>query len=389
MERAPFSLFTKQLKAGKFWYVRYYNPDTGKYDVYRSTKIKCTGKQGNKFKAYDWAKEHTPEVRINKQKLIPFIKAFWADDSPYLKKKRLVDQKPLSPDYVLAHQIMIKTHLETYKPFKDLYIEDIKPGLIDDWKLYKLEHGLGVRRVNAGMQTMRVPLRYAYERGDLEVYPFRRVKNIPYKPKEKGILTLEEIKKIQETHEPDPRIYLSLQLAIFAGLRRGEVRGLKWEDIDEQHQCIEVRHNFINSEGVKECKWGSSRKAPLSPQIIAALKDVKRVAPYRSKTDFIMFNLEDRTVPCSNALIRSGFNRMMTSIGIKEEERKKRNLTYHGLRHTFVTMARMSGLPDIVVQALAGHKSSQMMDHYSHGNKIIDFSEVIDRISLRMKAKDL
>jgi hypothetical protein len=35
----------------------------------------------------------------------------------------------------------------------------------------------------------------------------------------------------------------------------------------------------------------------------------------------------------------------------------------------------MAGLPDITVQALAGHKSAEMMNHYSHAAQVIDFSE--------------
>jgi len=52
-----------------------------------------------------------------------------------------------------------------------------------------------------------------------------------------------------------------------------------------------------------------------------------------------------------------------------------RNLTLHGLRHTFVTLGRLSGIPDLVIQALAGHKSSAMMEHYSHASQVIDFDE--------------
>lgn len=54
-------------------------------------------------------------------------------------------------------------------------------------------------------------------------------------------------------------------------------------------------------------------------------------------------------------------------------EQKKRNLTFHSLRHSFITLSRLDGIPDLDVQAIAGHSSREMMEHYSHADKVIDF----------------
>ncbi len=116
------------------------------------------------------------------------------------------------------------------------------------------------------------------------------------------------------------------------------------------------------------------------PSLVYALQKLRDVSEYTNLTDYVLFSLYARNEPCSIDLLRSGFNRMMRNIGIKPDERKKRNLSYHSMRHTFVTLARVSGLPDITAQALAGHKSSQMMERYSHGEKVIDFQEVLDKM---------
>ncbi len=55
--RSPFSLYTKKLKSGLVWYVRFYNPQTGKYSISRSTGIPCNGKRGNQVEAYKVATE--------------------------------------------------------------------------------------------------------------------------------------------------------------------------------------------------------------------------------------------------------------------------------------------------------------------------------------------
>ena len=78
---------------------------------------------------------------------------------------------------------------------------------------------------------------------------------------------------------------------------------------------------------------------------------------------------------------------MLKNAGISPEEQKRRNLTLHGMRHTFVTMARMAGLPDITVQALAGHKSAEMMNRYSHAAQVIDFEDARSRME-RMRQEN-
>jgi integrase len=53
-------------------------------------------------------------------------------------------------------------------------------------------------------------------------------------------------------------------------------------------------------------------------------------------------------------------------------EQAERNITFHALRHTFVSLLRLAGISDIQVQALAGHKSSQMMDRYPHPTRVVE-----------------
>jgi integrase len=57
----------------------------------------------------------------------------------------------------------------------------------------------------------------------------------------------------------------------------------------------------------------------------------------------------------------------MDAIGmIHKDARKNRKLSFHSMRHSFVTRAREAGLSDFVVSALSGHKTTRMVEHYSH-----------------------
>jgi len=61
-----------------------------------------------------------------------------------------------------------------------------------------------------------------------------------------------------------------------------------------------------------------------------------------------------------------GFESMLRDIGISEETQKARKIVFHSLRHTYVSLSRGAGVPDFVVQRIAGHKTMGMTDKYSH-----------------------
>lgn len=138
-------------------------------------------------------------------------------------------------------------------------------------------------------------------------------------------------------------------------------------------QILNIRHNHVSTEGSELPKCGSSRKVPLPNVVRNILKKTKDEAEFSDPEDFVFSRTESRGKPLTENFFRYGLAKCLKAIGIPPSDQKARNLTFHGLRHTFVTLGRMAGLSDIVIQALAGHKSAQMMEHYSHAGQIIDF----------------
>ena len=373
--RSPFSLYVKNLKSGPIWYARFTH-ENGDYAGSVSTGIPVTGKKGRKQEAIKIAEELAEKIVAPKTPyFLDYLESFWKHDSPYVKSKRLVDKKPLSAMYLENNAAGIRLHVKPYEKFKNLRISEVKAGVIEDWKIWAIEKGVGTRRINAMLQAMSVPKRYAYDRGDIDANPFNRVKRVSYTESEKGVLSRSEVAKLLETKDKDPRATVAIKLAVLTGIRRGEVRGMRWKDIDEDEGIIHIVNNYVNSEGDKECKRGSNRDVLLPSAIKEDLAYLRENSPHPFPDDYVMFNLDNRKVPCSVEVPRLGFVRMLEAIGITKEQQKERNLTFHGMRHTFVTLARMAGLPDITVQALAGHKSAEMMNRYSHANQVIDFNE--------------
>lgn len=78
--------------------------------------------------------------------------------------------------------------------------------------------------------------------------------------------------------------------------------------------------------------------------------------------------------PIPQLTISNGFKRMMKIIGITTEVQTTRNLVFHRLRYTFVSLSRASGIPAFIVQKMAGHSTMGMTNNYSHSEGIFDFA---------------
>ncbi|MGO8693095.1 MAG: tyrosine-type recombinase/integrase [Rectinemataceae bacterium] len=82
----------------------------------------------------------------------------------------------------------------------------------------------------------------------------------------------------------------------------------------------------------------------------------------------------------SDDLIKRWFRTMLDAIGIDAAARRDRQISFHSLRHTFVSLAREAGIGMYVVQMIARHKSGRMTELYSDHAEIIDFEEVRKKI---------
>jgi integrase len=77
---------------------------------------------------------------------------------------------------------------------------------------------------------------------------------------------------------------------------------------------------------------------------------------------------------CRTSVVESFF-KALEAVGIGEEERKRRNLTFHSWRHFFNTTLLMANVTDSKVMAVTGHVTEKMKEHYTHFDTT-EFTEV-------------
>ncbi|MEO8716702.1 MAG: site-specific integrase [Burkholderiales bacterium] len=136
---------------------------------------------------------------------------------------------------------------------------------------------------------------------------------------------------------------LIVLLAITTGMRRGEIMGLRWADLDLK-RCQAVLHKTKNK---------TKRAVPLMPQVLVLLQTHAKVR--RLDTDLV-FPLPGRDKPLDPA---RPFQTVLKKAKID-------SFRFHDLRHTAASYLAMSGatLPEIA--AVLGHKTFAMVKRYAH-----------------------
>ena len=436
--RYPFTLYRKKSNNGTtIWHARIWDETLNKYAFSRSTGVLVEGKKEHRREAEEAARklyeeftrpkttepqptatqpaETTPvvtqptptpaqppqEVPNNPKKaavantpLIEYLSNFWTPNSEYAQFKRDVQKHPLTPYYIEMNHDDVRRHVEPFPGFSGITVGTLTKATLKKWLIWlasrktqrrkkdgTLIEGdtLSSRRANAVLQSVRVAVRWAVDNEEIDTDPFRKLGEVTEDMREKGVLTLEERNALINMPITDPRRRLVMLLGCLCGLRRGEMRGLQW---GVANGIITVQHNYIDNEGLKMPKYNSIRKVPVPSAVQGLLDTLHRNAINASPESFVLESPYRPGEPLNNNFFRDGVEKELSNLGITEGEQKERFISCHSLRHTFVTLAQLSGIPEVIISALAGHKNVAVTKKYSHVPQVIDFNDARKKIEL-------
>ena len=153
-------------------------------------------------------------------------------------------------------------------------------------------------------------------------------------------------------------VYEMYYIELATGLRRGELLGLKWQDIDWKNGIIKVRRQVarVNGEIVEAPlkTKNSYRAVSISPQAIEVLREQKR-----KSNDTYVFPSPNGG-PISPDSVNNMLKRVLERAGIPK-------VRFHDLRHTFATIALQNGVDIKTVSGMLGHFSAGFtLDTYAH-----------------------
>jgi integrase len=167
----------------------------------------------------------------------------------------------------------------------------------------------------------------------------------------------------------DDRLGHAWELAL-SGLRRGEIAGLRWADIDFDGKTLSIMNNRVSAGGravENDPKSATSRRTlPLPDRLVTVMKAAKarqateRLAlgsAYRSGAYVVSNEIGD---PYSPAVLSRYWRDAVKAAGV-------RHIKLHAARHTCATLMHLQGIPVAVIAAWIGHKDASLtMRLYAH-----------------------
>ena len=237
-------------------------------------------------------------------------------------------------------------------------------------------------------RTLRTCLLAAVKEGVLDKSPTSRVESPERRSVERKTLSVADAKRMLAwMKEHRPTTYRAAFLAIYTGMRQGEVAGLQWQDIDFDDGLIRIqrtRQRIAKTDTLGAAKtYGSHRRIIVFPMVIEELKrwrDEQKESPLGCAPDRFVVQTDAGKTPAPAA--------WTTVIRMARKELDLPPVTFHDLRHTHATWLLESGVDLKTVSERLGHASITITaDLYGHVTDDMQ-RKAMEKLGAMMKEKE-
>ena len=260
---------------------------------------------------------------------------------------------------------MVRNHIAP--AFGSLKLKNLTPPHLRRLYKEKLDSGLGTRSVQYIHTTLHKALKQAADDGLIPRNVADSVKAPQLKRTEMKPLTSEQAKALLEAARGD-RFEAMYVLAITAGLRQGELLGLKWEDMDLEAGKLQVRRTLYKGNFTAPKTAKSRRTIKLTTRAVEALKRHREAQREEGEQlaglwqdQGLIFTTQVGTPVNRHNLYGRNFKPLLEKADLPHTVR------FHDLRHTCATLLLSKNVNPKVVSEMLGHASVTVtLDTYSH-----------------------
>jgi integrase len=254
-------------------------------------------------------------------------------------------------------------HLSAY--FGSILLADITPQDIGKYQGLRQNEGASNRTINMEISTLRMMMKSARLWGPIS----EDVRMLPERHDVGRALTPDEERRLLAACRKSPQRALHTAVVVFCntGLRNAELRRARWHQVD-----------FLRAEfrvGNAKTEGSEGRIIPLNQAAMGALKEWKSRWPNARPADFIFPT--EKLVFKGEGTAEQG---VMTAYDVDPSKplgawkrawttaKKEAGVEcrIHDLRHHFISALAQTQTPDATIQAISGHLSRKMLEHYSH-----------------------
>jgi integrase len=184
--------------------------------------------------------------------------------------------------------------------------------------------------------------------------PIKQVRQSAKRLIEPNVLTVQEISAIL-TGLAEPCRTVTLAAAL-TGLRRGELFGLQWQDVEFEYAVIHVRRSIVDQIVGNTKTEGSNRPLPMNVELSKALARWKEQTPYSEPSDWVFASPNSRGLKpyWANTLLVKHIQPAALAAGITKQ------IGWHTFRRSFATLLQSSGATVKTTQELMRHSTPVM-----------------------------
>jgi integrase len=248
--------------------------------------------------------------------------------------------------YILANYLIPK--------WGSLQLRAVKAVAVEDWlKTLPLANGSKAKVREVFGAAFRHAMRY-------ELYPtnpIATVRQVRKRAVEPEILEPTEIAAILRELEGVEPVRTAFLIAAVMGMRRGEIFGLRWEDIDFDRAILHVRRSFVDGVEGPPNTESSRRPLPIPPHAIEALKAWKEQTLFSHAEDWVFaseYHFGKQPL-WPGTLWRRNVVPAIERAGIT-----KPKLGWHSLRRSYASLLLSSGASLRVSMELMRHSTPEM-----------------------------
>jgi integrase len=272
------------------------------------------------------------------------------------------------PSTVIGYRSALNAHL--LPEFGSLPVEGITAEAIEEYRARLVREGrLSARSVNKLLVQLHSIFKRAQRRHRLPANPAAGIDRQPLKRSgDFRVLTPAEVEALGRAaaSDQDAAIYT---VAAFTGLRLGELRALRWADVDFSKRLIHARHNYT-SRALGDPKSGKVRSVPLIDQALTAFDRLSLRDHFTGDDDLVFCSAVGDYI--DESALRRRYYAALDEAGLKR-------LRFHDLRHTFGTLA-VQAFPLSDVRAYMGHADISTTMVYVHHVPQHDAAQRLGRI---------
>ena len=247
-----------------------------------------------------------------------------------------------------AHHRDPRKHLHNFEAFadlKDLPLAALTPVVLDGWVTNRLRKVVRAT-VRRNVAALKAALAQAHRWRLVAEHPLDRYSPVKRADQARTrYLSAPEEERLRAALVTfrRPQFRALVLVALNTGMRRGELFGLTWEDVDRSNRLITVRAETTKSE--------RTRHVPMSAECLQLLSGL----PHKEGNPYVFTGLRGKRL----VNVGKQFERLC-------ERARLEDFSFHDLRHSFASKLVQTGVDLYTVQQLLGHSDPKLTSRYAH-----------------------